>query len=117
MQGRWEVGPDATLIGICSASALFFTVAVSYSRRLSSSMLRATTAYFSPPPKEYPYSTSRSTPESAERHKELRSDLYGHFAASFLMVLVLRIVKGSLSTLASGTVENSDVPVFLRRHQ
>ena len=43
--------------------------------------------------------------------------LYGHFATSFLIVWVLRIVKGSLSTLTNGTVENKDVPGFLRRHQ
>jgi len=42
---------------------------------------------------------------------------YGHFATSLLIVFVLRIVKGSLSTFANGTVENSDVPGFLGRHQ
>jgi len=43
--------------------------------------------------------------------------LHGHFATSFLIVLALRIVKGSLSAFSNGTVENTAVPGFLRRHQ
>lgn len=43
--------------------------------------------------------------------------VYGHFATSFLIVLVLRIVNGTRSTFPRGRVEKSEVPGFLRRHQ
>jgi hypothetical protein len=49
--------------------------------------------------------------------RQLQSYPYEYFATSFLIVLVLRIVKGSVSTFANGTVKNSDVPGLLRRHQ
>ena len=42
---------------------------------------------------------------------------YGHFAMSFRMVYVPRIVNGTRSTFARGTVAKSDVPGFLRRDQ
>jgi hypothetical protein len=42
---------------------------------------------------------------------------YGNFATNFLIVFVLRIVNGSRRTFSSGTVEKSDVPVFLRRRE
>jgi hypothetical protein len=42
---------------------------------------------------------------------------YGHFATSFRMVFVPRIVNGTQSTFARGTVAKSDVFGFLRRHQ
>src|SRR5215469_10735866 len=42
---------------------------------------------------------------------------YGHFATSFRMVFVPRIVNGTRSTFARGTVAKSDVSGFLRRHQ
>src|SRR5262249_4741843 len=42
---------------------------------------------------------------------------YGHFATSFRMVFVPRIVNGTRSTFARGTVAKSDVSGFWRRHQ
>jgi hypothetical protein len=42
---------------------------------------------------------------------------YGHFATSFRMVFVPRIVNGTRSTFARGTFAKSDVFGFLRRHQ
>jgi len=51
------------------------------------------------------------------RDSSIAESLYGHFATSFLIVFVLRIVNGTQSTFASGTVEKSDMPGFLRRHQ
>jgi len=42
---------------------------------------------------------------------------YGHVVISLAIVFTLRIVKGSWSAFSSGTVEKSDVPRFLRRHQ
>ena len=55
--------------------------------------------------------------EGVARRSPIVGLYYGHFATSFRMVFMPRIVNGTRSTFARGTVAKSDVPGFLRRHQ
>jgi hypothetical protein len=58
-----------------------------------------------------------SETQQLQRDSTAAERLYGHFSTNFLIVFALRIVNGTRSIFASGTVEKSDVPGFLRRHQ